>query len=204
MKSPDLCGKIISGCVEKSAVPVTVKIRAGWDKSSVNCVEIAKIAEEAGASAICVHARTREQLYEPSANWSYIKAVKDAVKIPVVGNGDIFCAEDAVNMMEYTCCDSVMVGRGALGNPFIFDEIKHRLQGKPYTPPDIFERIQVAKEHISMLVSEKGEKVGICEARKHVSWYIKGIPSAAIARRSVNFATTLDEMFDILDGLASE
>ena len=204
MKNPELCGKIISACVEKSAVPVTVKIRAGWDKDTVNCVEIAKIAEEAGASAVCVHARTREQLYEPSANWSYIKAVKDAVKIPVVGNGDIFCAEDAVNMMEYTGCDSIMVARGALGNPFIFDEIKRRLQEKPYTPPDISERIQVAKEHISILVSEKGEKVGICEARKHVSWYIKGIPSAAMARRSVNFASTLDEMFDILDGLLNK
>ena len=201
MKDPALCGRIISECVKKSSVPVTVKIRAGWDKDSINCVEIAKIAEDAGASAICVHARTREQLYEPSANWSYIKAVRDAVKIPVIGNGDIFSAKDAADMMEYTGCDSVMVGRGALGNPFIFDEIKHRMLGKPYTPPDIFERIRVAKEHVSMLVSEKGEKIGICEARKHISWYIKGIPLAAIARRSVNYATTLDEMFNILDTL---
>ena len=201
MKNSNLCRKIISECVQKSSVPVTVKIRAGWDENSVHCVEIAKIAQDCGVVAITVHARTREQLYAPSANWDYIKAVKNAVDIPVIGNGDIFTAEDALNMFEYTGCDSVMVGRGALGNPFIFKEIKCKLANKSYTPPTNREIYEVIKAHVSALVAEKGERIGVCEARKVVSWYTKGMPQSAIARRSVNYAATEEEIYDILSAL---
>ena len=204
LKNPRLCSEIISACVKSSRVPVTVKIRAGWDKDSINCVEIARIAEESGAAAISVHARTREQMYEPYANWEYIKSVKDAVSIPVIGNGDIYSASDALRMLEETGCDSLMIGRGALGNPFIFDEIKCRTSGKIYTPPTISEKIDVALEHIRLLCEEKGEETGIREARKHIGHYTRGLKSSASARQRLNFAITYDEIYDILSSLAKE
>lgn len=199
LKNPTLCGKIIKETVKASAVPVTVKIRAGWDESSINCTEIAKIAEANGASAICIHGRTREQMYEPYANWNYIKAVKDAVSIPVIGNGDIFTAADAKKMIEETGVDSVMIGRGAMGNPFIFEEIKCYFDQKPYTPPTIFERIQVAMEQVGYMIEEKGEHVAICEARKHLSWYLKGERGSASVRAQINHASTLEELQGIVN-----
>lgn len=199
LRNPQLVGEIIKETVKASQVPVTVKIRAGWDKDTVNCVEIAKIAEANGASAICVHGRTREQMYEPYANWSYIKAVKDAVSIPVIGNGDIFSAADAVRMIEETGVDSLMIGRGAMGNPFIFDEINHYFEKKPYTPPTIFEKINVAMEQLSYMIEEKGERTAICEARKHFAWYLKGERGSAAARGELNRASTLEELNDIIN-----
>jgi tRNA-dihydrouridine synthase B len=199
MRNPALCGEIIKEVVSASRVPVTVKIRAGWDKDSINCVEIAKIAEANGASAICVHGRTREQMYEPSANWEYIKAVKEAVFIPVIGNGDIFTAQDAIKMLEVTGADSIMIGRGAMGNPFIFDEINHYFKGKPYTPPTIFEKIRVARQQLSYMIEEKGEHVAVCEARKHMAWYLKGERGSAEARGKINTAQTLCDLNIILD-----
>ena len=199
MKDPQLCGKIVSACVKKSKVPISVKIRAGWDKNSINCEEVAKICEYNGASALTIHARTREQMYEPSANWKIIKQVKESVKIPVIGNGDIFSAQDAINMFESTRVDSIMVGRGAMGNPYIFDEIKCLLSGKSYTPPSVSEKIETIKEHINLLVLEKGEHIGICEARKHVSWYLRGISGVGKARLRVNQAKTLEEMMEIFE-----
>ena len=151
MKSPLLCGQIIEATVKKSLVPVTVKIRAGWDKSSINCDEIAKIAEASGAHAITIHARTRAQMYEPSADWEIISKVKQADKIPVIGNGDIFCAEDAIKMIKQTGCDGIMVGRGAMGNPFIFEEIKCLMENRPYTPPSVQKRLDTALEQLTML-----------------------------------------------------
>lgn len=204
LKNPKLCSEIISACVNASRVPVTVKIRAGWDKDSVNCVEIAKIAEASGAAAIAIHARTREQMYEPYANWEYIKAVKNAVSVPVIGNGDIYSAADAMRMLEETGCDSLMIGRGALGNPFIFNEIRCKIEGKSYTPPDISEKIRVALEHIRLLCEEKGEETGIREARKHIGHYTKGLKSSASARQRLNFATSYEEIHDILSVLAKE
>ena len=204
LKSPSLCGDIISACVKASRVPVTVKIRAGWDKDSISCTEIAKIAEASGASAIAVHARTREQMYEPCANWEYIKAVKNAVSIPVIGNGDIYSAADAMRMLEETGCDSLMIGRGAIGNPFIFDEIKCLMNGKNYTPPTISEKIDIALEHIRMLCDEKGEETGIREARKHIGHYTKGLKSSASARQRLNFAISYEEIYNILSSLAKE
>ena len=199
LKNPKLCGEIIKEVVSASQVPVTVKIRAGWDGESINCVEIAKIAEANGAAAVCVHGRTREQMYEPYANWSYIKAVKDAVSIPVIGNGDIFCAKDAIRMVEETGVDSLMIGRGAMGNPFIFDEINHYFEKKPYTPPTIFEKIKVAQEQVSYMIEEKGEHIAICEARKHLAWYLKGERGSASVRGEINHASTLEELNGIIN-----
>ena len=204
LKSPKLCGEIISACVKASKVPVTVKIRAGWDKDSINCDEIARIAEANGAAAIAIHARTREQMYEPYADWKHIKAVRDAVSIPVIGNGDIYSSADAVRMLEDTGADSLMIGRGAIGNPFIFDEIKHILDKKPYTPPTISEKIDVALEHIRLMCEEKGEEMGVKEARKHIAHYTKGLKSSANARSMLNFADTYKEIYDILSSLAKE
>lgn len=198
MKSPDLCGEIIKKCVSVSKVPITVKIRAGWDKDSINADEIAKIAEANGASAITVHGRTREQMYEPYADYGIIAKVKKAVKIPVIGNGDIYSFEDAKRMLEQTEVDSIMVGRGALGNPFIFDEISTKLSGKIYTPPTIFEKLAVAREHVLSMIEEKGELIGVCEARKHLAWYIKGERSCTGVKVAINKASTYRELDDIL------
>ena len=201
MKDPRLCEKIVRACVDASCVPVTVKIRAGWDADNISCTEVARAAEAGGASAIAIHARTREQMYEPYADWSYIRVVKDSVSIPVIGNGDIVCAADAVRMLDTTGCDSVMIGRGALGNPFIFDEIRHIINNKCYTPPTVSQRMDVAMHHIRMMCEDKGEQLAIREARKHLSHYTKGITGGAQARRMINLATSLDEIQDILRSL---
>ena len=200
-KTPELAARIVRAMVDATSLPITVKIRAGWDRQSINAVEMAKRLEDAGASMICVHGRTREQMYAPSADWEIIRAVKAAVRIPVVGNGDIFCAKDALRMMHETECDGVMIARGAQGNPWIFSELQAALEGRPWSPPSIEERLLLATEHAAALVEVKGERAGIAESRKHMAWYLHGVRGAAAARDDVMQADTLDGVRAVFDAL---
>ncbi len=201
MKNPALAADIVRAVCRATRLPVTVKIRAGWDKDSINAPEMAKRLEDAGAALIAVHGRTRAQMYAPYADWNVIAAVKKSVGIPVVGNGDILTADDAIRMYEQTECDGVMIARGALGNPWLFSEICARLEEREYTPPTFEERLATALSQVEFMVKEKGERVAVAEARKHLSWYTKGMEGAAAARMAINNASTLSEMRTILDRL---
>ena len=204
MKNPELCGKIVEAVVKATSLPVTVKIRAGWDKNTINAVEIAKTVESAGAQAICVHARTKEQMYSPGIDLSVITAVKNAVNIPVIGNGDIYSANDAKRMLSETGCDGIMVARGALGNPWIFSEIKAALDNTAeYNEPTASERLLIAKELLSMMVNDKGERIGCAEAKKQIAWFIRDIQGAASSRSSVMTAQTSSDIHEILNKLIS-
>ncbi len=184
MKNPRLAGEIMRAASDAASVPVTAKIRKGWDKDTA--VEFAKTLEENGAAAVAVHGRTREEFYGGSADWDTIRAVSAAVKIPVIGNGDIFTAADAKRMLDYTGCAAVMVARGAQGDPFIFTQINELLRtGDVKTVPTDRERVLQAIKHLDALVGEKGEYIGVREARKHIAWYIKGLPSAARVKTRV-------------------
>lgn len=200
MKSPETAAKVISAVCRAVDVPVTVKFRAGWDDKSINAVEFAKIAEQSGASAVTVHGRTREQFYSGTADLDIIKAVKAAVKIPVIGNGDIIDGGSAAHMLEYTCCDGIMVGRAAEGNPWIFKEISAYLKdGTVLPPPDLDERREVALKHLGLLVEFKGEHRGVLEGRKHMAWYFKGVSGGAVLRTALNKAQKYDEMCGLIN-----
>lgn len=199
MKNPQLAGEIIHSAVSSATVPITVKIRSGWDESNRNAVEIAKIAEENGAAAITVHGRTREQFYSGTADWSIIKNVTDAVSIPVIGNGDIFKAEDAVNMMERTGCSGVMIARGAQGNPFIFKQINELLStGKVTYFPSPQDKIKCAAELLEGLIAEKGETRGVKESRKHIAWFIKGLKNSSETKNKIFTMTNSDDILQVL------
>ncbi len=205
MKNPELCGRIVEAVVGATTLPVTVKIRAGWDKDSINAVEVAKIVEAAGASVICVHARTREQLYLPGIDLSVIEEVKKAVSVPVIGNGDIYSASDAIKMKNETGCDGLMIARGALGNPWLFSEIITALDSSDIpSPPSESERLSVARELILMMVAEKGERVGTAEAKKQIAWFIKNIRGAAAYRSEVMNAEGSQKIVEILERLIAE
>ncbi|MBR2353738.1 MAG: tRNA dihydrouridine synthase DusB [Clostridia bacterium] len=204
MKDPLLAGKIVEAVVRAVSVPVTVKIRAGWDSESVNAPEMAKILESAGASAIFVHARTREQMYTPGIDLSVIERVKTSVSVPVIGNGDIYSAADACAMVEKTGCDGVMIGRGAMGNPWIFAECRAMAEGNAYETPSVSERMAVAREHLFGMISHKGERVGLAEAKKHMAWYLHGIRGAASARTEIMNSRTAEEIVCVLERLARE
>lgn len=199
MKNPKLAGEIVKAVKEAVEIPVTVKIRSGWDDDNINAVEVAKIVEANGAKAICVHGRTKAQMYRDPVNIDIIKAVKEAVDIPVIANGGINTAEDAKRMLEYTGCDGLMIARGAMGNPFLFEEITAYLEGRNYTKPTMEERMSVAMEHIRLMIGYKGEYTGVMEARKHLAWYIQGQKGAAAAREKVNHASNFDELQSIVD-----
>ena len=199
LKNPELAGRIIEAMVKETGKPVTAKIRMGWDESSVNAVEVAKVLEQAGASAVAVHGRTREQYYTGKADWDIIREVKQAVKIPVIGNGDIFSGRGALDMIEQTGCDFVMIARGALGNPWIFAEAKALWEGKePPKAPDAREKREMLEKHFCALLELKGEYAAVREMRKHIGWYLKGMPGAAAMRREINQITDAQELRDKL------
>ncbi len=199
MKAPSLAGKVIKAVKEACGeTPVTVKMRLGWDASCINVVDMAKIAEENGAAAVCVHARTREQFYTPGVDISHIKRVKEALTIPVIGNGDIFCAQDALDMFGETGCDAVAIARGALGNPYIFAETKAALEGKAYTPPTPRERIEEALRETALRIEDKGEYAGIRESRVHLAHFTKSLRGSAAIRGKINFIDSFEELKETL------
>ena len=201
MKSPKLAGEIVEAICRATSLPVTVKIRAGWDADSKNAPELARIAEASGASLICVHGRTRDQFYSPGVDRKIIAEVKNAVKIPVIANGDVFSGVDAVSMLEETGCDGLAIGRGALGNPWIFSEITAALEGREFIQPTVEEKLSMALAHSSDMIEKKGLHRGLAEARPHMARYIKGLPGAASARDEIMRADTLDAVAAIFETL---
>ena len=203
MKDPELAAKITEACVNAVSIPITVKMRSGWDESSVNAPELAALLEKAGAYAITVHGRTRKQMYAPPVDLDVIKAVKEAVKIPVIGNGDITDAVSAKQMYEYTGCDHIMAGRGALGAPWLFEQINAFFENGVLLPdPPIEEKMRVMINHIEKLCEYKGDYIGMREARKHAGWYIKGVRGAASFRREIGALESMDQLRSLAEKVA--
>ena len=200
LKNPDKIKEIVSAVVKAVSVPVTVKIRSGWDANSVNAVEVAKVIEEAGASAITVHGRTRAQGYSENADWNIIKQVKEMVSIPVIGNGDVTSAEKAKEMLDFTGCDAVMIGRGVLGNPWLINECVSYLEsGIIPLKPSAREKIEMLKRHYQLLVDSTSEKQAILEIRTHALWYIKGMPKSAYIKNKICKTKNSEDLFKILN-----
>ena len=199
MKNPELARKVLEAVVGKSKKPVSLKIRKGWDEDNINALEIAKIAEDCGISAITIHGRTREQYYSGKADWDIIKAVKEELKIPVIGNGDVASVEDAIKIRQHTKCDAIMIGRGAQGNPWIFERINHYIKtGEILPEPTKEEKIDVAIKHIELAVKEDGEYVAVREMRKHIGWYLKGMKHSAKFRDEINRMESVEEVIKTL------
>lgn len=200
MKNPKLAAEVLTSVVKNSEKPVTLKIRKGWDDSSINAVEIAKIAEQCGISALAIHGRTREQYYSGKADWDIIAKIKQNISIPVIGNGDVFTVEDSINMLEKTKCDAIMIGRGAQGNPWIFKRINHYMKtGEVLPEPTIEEKITTAIKHLGLAVEVHGEYIAVREMRKHIGWYLKGIKGSARVRDEVNKIESYNEVVSKLD-----
>lgn len=199
LKNPDKIKEIVTNVVKAVPIPITVKIRSGWDNNSINAVEVAKICEQAGASAITVHPRTRSQGYSGKADLEIIKKVKENVNIPVIGNGDIIDIQSAKHMLEYTKCDAIMIGRGVLGNPWLIKQIDEYLStGKIIPKPTYKEKINMCFKHLNYLLELKPEKVAILEMRSHISWYIKGLPNSTEIKNQIFKSTTKEQLQEIL------
>ncbi|HBG4727297.1 TPA: tRNA dihydrouridine synthase DusB [Clostridioides difficile] len=200
MKNPKLAEEVLRAVVKNSKKPVTLKIRKGWDDNSVNAVEIAKIAEDCGISALAIHGRTREQFYSGKADWDIIAEIKKNLSIPVIGNGDVFTIEDSINMLDKTGCDAIMIGRGAQGNPWIFKRINHYMNTREILPePTLNEKISTAIKHLKLAVEEHGEYVAVREMRKHIAWYLKGLRNSAKLRDEINKIEDYQEVVSKLE-----
>ena len=205
MKTPQLAAKVIEAAAKKSKKPVTVKFRKGWDDDSINAVEFAKMAEASGAQAITIHGRTRAQYYSGTADWDIIEEIKNVVKIPVIGNGDIVTIEDAINIRKKTGCDAIMIGRGAQGNPWIFNRINHYMKtGEILPEPTSEEKIRTAIKHFNLAIKEDGEYVAVREMRKHLGWYLKGMKKSARLRDEINKLESADEVVGRLEAYIAE
>ncbi|MBU3110657.1 tRNA dihydrouridine synthase DusB [Clostridium lacusfryxellense] len=198
MKNPKLAAQIIKEMKKVSTKPVTVKFRKGFDSNSVNAVEFAKYMEDAGIDAIAVHGRTREQMYEGVADWDIIKSVKESVKVPVIGNGDVFCAQDAVKIKAITNCDAIMIARGARGNPWIFREVMQAINGEDVVYPTAMEKIDMCLRHLDLAVKYYEEIKAVREMRKHTAWYIKGLSGCSEIKNKINTKNTYDEVKQVL------
>jgi tRNA-dihydrouridine synthase B len=204
MKDTKLASEIIKSVVKNSIKPVTVKIRSGWDESSINAVEFAKMVESAGADALAIHGRTREQHYTGKADWNIIKEVKKNITIPVIANGDVFTLEDAINIKNITNADAIMIARGIKGKPWLVKKINHYFKtGEILDEPTLLERLMVLEKQFMYMNEFKGERISVLEIRKHASWYLKGIDNAASMRNRVNTIQTTKEFFDIINEIKS-
>ena len=203
MKNPDLAVKVAEAVIRGAGgKPVAVKFRLGWDKGSINCVEFAKAMEEAGVAAVAVHGRTKTQMYSGTANWDYIRAVKEAVSIPVMANGDVFEPRDAVRILNYTGADMAMIGRGCFGNPWLFQRAKAALAGEEIPPlPPLAQRCDTAVRQFELSAAQKGEHIACLEARKHYAWYLKGVPHAGYYKEQISHVSTLEDIYRVTAGI---